>query len=155
MNCQLQFIDEIAEKNSWFNDKLQYSIRKFRYFKRRIILGLQSAKPTNKSSQLIQDEIKPGDIVSVRSKAEIKGTLDRWRKTRGCTFQNGMYAHCGKEYRVLKKVDHFFDESKQKFCKCNNIYLLEGSYCNGSTAYLKPCDRNCFYFWQTSWLEKV
>ena len=86
---------------------------------------------------------------------EIKGTLDRFRKTRGCTFQDRMYECCGKEFRVCEKVDYFFDEAKQKFCKCKNIFLLEGSYCNGKTAYLRPCERNCFYFWNINWIEKL
>jgi hypothetical protein len=66
-----------------------------------------------------------------------------------------MYEYCGKEYKVIKKVDYFFDETKQKMCKCNGIFLLDGAYCTGKTAYLALCGRNCFYFWQASWLKKV
>jgi len=153
--CQLQFIDEIGQKNTWFNDKLQYSIRKLRWYKKKILLSLHAVNNASKISQLNQEQIQPGDRVRVRSKAEIKRTLNRLRKTGGCTFLPEMYNHCGKEYKVFKKVDHFFDESKQDMRKCNNILLLEGSYCSGSTAYLKPCARNCFFFWQTSWLEKI
>ena len=35
--CQLQLIDEIGEKNNWFNEKLQFSIRKFRFYQRKFI----------------------------------------------------------------------------------------------------------------------
>ena len=153
--CQLQYVDEMGEKNTWLNDKVQFSIRKFRWYRKRILQSLHRVENTSNISQLNQAQIQPGDTVRVRSKPEIKRTLNRFRKTRGCTFQLGMYEHCGKEYKVLKKVSYFFDEAKQKMCKCNDIFLLEGACCTGKTAYLAPCGRNCFFFWQSSWLEKV
>ena len=153
--CQLQFIDEIGHKNSWLNEKLQYSIRKLRWYKKKLSLSLRAVSNTSRISQLNPEQIEVGDLVRVRSENEIKQTLNRLRKTRGCTFQKEMYNHCGKEYKVFKKVDHFFDEAMQEMRKCNNVFLLEGSYCSGSTAYLRKCARNCFYFWQISWLEKI
>jgi hypothetical protein len=153
--CQLQYVDEMGIKNTWLNDKLQYSIRKLRWYRKRFSQSLHPVKNTSNISQSNQARIQPGDTVRVRSKAEIKHTLNRFRKTRGCTFQLGMYEHCGKKYKVLKKVDYFFDEAKQKMCRCSDIYLLEGACCSGATAYLAPCGRNCFFFWQSSWLEKV
>jgi hypothetical protein len=153
--CQLQYIDEIGEKNTWLNEKIQYSIRKLRWYRRRITESLRPVKKAGNVAQLSQPQIQPGDTVRVRSAEEIKSTLNRSRKTKGCTFQVGMYPYCGKEYKVYKKVDYFFDEVKQKMCKCNNIFLLDGCYCNGESAYLAPCARHCFFFWQASWLEKA
>ncbi len=153
--CQLQLIDQIGNENTWLNEKLQYSVRKYRYYRRKVLSRLKPNSHALTSSTAAVGEIRPGDLVRVRPVAEIKSSLDKARKTRGCTFQDRMYEYCGKEFRVAEKVDHFFDESKQKFCKCKNIFLLEGAYCNGQTAYLRPCDRNCYYFWQAGWLEKV
>jgi hypothetical protein len=153
--CQLQYLEELGEKNTWLNRNIQYFIRKYRFYKRKT---LQAIHPLNSSEVLLkldQGSLKPGDMVRVRSKSEIRQTLNRLRKTKGCTFQPGMWEHCLKEYKVYKKVDYFFDESKQKMCKCKDLYLLEGSCCNGVTAYLRPCDRNCFYFWHISWLENI
>ncbi len=153
--CQLQYIDELGQDNTWVNEKLQYSIRKFRYYKRVIIRNLHPVDNANKTLQLNSDQIHPGEMVRVRSKFEINKALNRFNNTRGCIFLPEMYNHCGKEYRVFKKVDYFFDEYKQKMSKCNGIFLLEGCYCNGTATYLGKCDRNCFLFWQASWLEKV
>jgi hypothetical protein len=155
MNCQLQCIDEICEENTWLDEILQYPIIIYRlsiHVWKRILPG---AKTTYSNLLPNQDNIKPGDTIRIRSKAEIKRTLDRFNRTRGCAFQNRMYPYCGKECKVFKKVDYFFDESRRKFCKCNNIFLLEGCHCDGSTTPLKACDRNCFYFWHASWLEKI
>jgi hypothetical protein len=40
--------------------------------------------------------------------------------------------------------------------KARNIVLLERVYCDGSgTLETQGCDRMCFYFWRTEWLEKI
>ena len=153
--CQLQIIEEIGYRNSWLNDKQQWSIRKLRWYKKMVLRFLHDVLNVRKTPDLHKDQIQAGDLVRVRNKADIKRTLDGVRKTKGCTFAPLMYKECGKEHRVYKKVNYFFDEYKQKMVKCNGILLLEGSYCNGKTAYLETCDRTCFYFWQASWLEKV
>jgi hypothetical protein len=152
--CQLEHLNEIEQKNNWFNDKLQFSIRKYRYYKKLLYQRLHSDN-IGKVLQINHNQIQSGDTVVVRSEAEIKNTLNRWRKTRGCTFQIEMYQHCNKEYKVFKKVDYFFDETRQKMCKCNDLFLLEGCYCSGATAYLKPCQRNCFFFWHSSWISRI
>ncbi len=141
--------------NTWANDRMQFCIRKVRYYRKKTLQFFKSECKSPKVSVLNRDSIQSGDIVRVRSRREIQSTLNKQRKTKGCTFQTGMYQNCGKEYRVFKKVESFFDETKQKMCKCNSVFLLEGSYCDGKTAYLHPCGRNCFYFWQSAWLEKV
>ncbi len=153
--CQLQFIDEVGRENSWPVDKLQFCIRKLRWYKKRLLLGLHRPVGQGDASALSPLAIGIGDRVRVRSRDDIGRTLDRSRKTGGCTFQRGMFEHCGREFRVFKRVDYFFDEAKQSMRRCKGIFLLEESCCDGSTAYLRPCDRNCFYFWHWKWLEKA
>ncbi|MFZ7131986.1 MAG: hypothetical protein ACOWWR_06470 [Eubacteriales bacterium] len=153
--CQLRYVDEIGKKNCWYNDKLQYVVRRFKYYSR--VLRRLFINPQKACENLSQGygELKPGELVKVRSIDDIETTLDKFRKTGGCTFQLKMYDHCDKEYKILKKVDYFFDEYKQKMCKCKDIYILEGCYCEGKAAFLRPCSRNCFYFWKINWLEKL
>jgi hypothetical protein len=67
-----------------------------------------------------------------------------------------MYGLCGKEARVFMRVDYSYDEVKSKTCKCRNLLLLEGFFCSGKRkAFRDVCDRKCFLFWHSSWLEKV
>ncbi len=151
----MQCIDDVGAENSWLNERWQRLIRKKRWYRKLISRRLHPEPGAAEVPPPEPRPIQPGDVVRVRSEAEIRRTLDAERKTRGCTFQKEMFACCGKEYRVFKRVDRFYDEAKQKMCKCRNIFLLEGSCCDGKTAYLRPCGRNCFYFWQSAWLEKV
>jgi len=93
-----------------------------------------------------EPEHRAGDTVQVRSRAEIKRLLASGGKARGCSFTHEMYKYCGREFRVLKSVETFFDESKQKMCKCRNTVLLDGAVCSGrQRLYFMKCDRNCFF----------
>jgi hypothetical protein len=150
--CQLQWLPEMTDKNHWLVDIIQISIRKYRWYKK---LFLASIFRNNFSASKPILNLKPGDRIRVLPKDKIKKTLNRLNKTHGCTFQQGMYAYCDTEYTVLKKVDYFYDEVKSKLCKCKGTYLLDGVRCNGHTAYLVHCDRYCYFFWNSAWLELI
>ena len=155
--CQLEFIDEIGQENSWLQSKWQSFITWYSVHMRLPRIGIAASirdssdcRTGDKTSPLNHDQIEPGDMVRIRSKDEIQKTLDGSGRTRGCLFTQAMYGHCGKEYRVFKRVDHFFDETRRRMCKCNNLFLLEGAHCSRTT-----CDRSCYYFWHASWLQKL
>jgi hypothetical protein len=100
--------------------------------------------------------IRPGDTVRVKSKKEIRQFLDADGRTRGCAFTHEMNRYCGRTFRVLKNVDVFFDEARQKMSRCANMVILDGCVCRGrQRLYAVRCDRNCFFFWQIEWLDKV
>jgi len=161
--CQLKAISDIGERKSWLNDFLQIQLNNLREVKKKAIfmknMLMQILKLKNRAVDLVDFEkvnLHPGDWVRVRSKKEIKITLDDQKKYKGCRFLREMYKHCGKTYRVFKTVDYFFDESRQKMCKCHDTVILDGAICSGKLRLHKClCDRNCFFFWQTAWLEKI
>ncbi len=101
-------------------------------------------------------ELAAGDRVRVRSAEFIRGTLDEKGAFRGCGFGLGQYQYCGREFRVAKVVNRFFDEARGRMLKGRNLVLLEGVYCDGaSSPDTLGCDRMCFYFWRSEWLEKL
>lgn len=100
--------------------------------------------------------LEVGDLVRVRSAAYIRSTLDEHGFLHGCGFGRGQYQYCGRELRVVRRVDHFFDEARSRTVKGRNLVLLEGVYCEGSDVpWTRGCQRLCFYFWRTEWLEKI
>jgi len=103
------------------------------------------------------DDLKEGDLIRVRSLAEIQSTLDEKSRCHGCSFLWPMRQFCGREFRVAKRVRHFFDENRWRMVRCGSIALLEGVYCDGSFGHpdTRGCDRLCFLFWRTEWLERV
>ena len=95
-----------------------------------------------------------GDMVRVRSKEEIKATLNHLGQSRGCSFMNEMVPYCDTVQRVLKPMERFVDERDLRVKKCKGLILLEGVMCQGTTDFGR-CDRSCFMFWREEWLEKV
>ena len=68
-----------------------------------------------------------------------------------------MWRFCGGTYKVFKVVDYFYDEANYQIRKCKDTVLLEGVICSGDTskAFKQKCDRSCFFFWKTAWLNLV
>lgn len=162
MPCQLTNIPEISKENHWLNNLLQIRVSILRSFKRNIkylinwLLRLLKRKRKKVIAQNNKSlEIRKGDTVKVKTKDEIQSMLNDWGKHRGCLFIDEMYEHCGKTFKVLKEINHFFDEAKQQFCKCKEIVLLQDVVCSGrQRLYINSCDRQCFFFWHKDWLEE-
>ena len=162
MKCQLKGIDDLKKQNSWINNLLQFRVRFLRTTKRKAIFVKNRVNRSLGKHRIeapplpTQVPICPGDMVRVRSKEEIRSMLDDHEKYKGCFFIDEMYEHCGKAFKVLKQVDWFFDEAKQKLCRCKDNVLLEGVVCSGrQRLYSESCDRNCFFFWHHDWLDKI
>jgi len=98
-------------------------------------------------------DIRPGDIVEVKSKAEILATLDFSAKNRGLVFTEEMLKYCNKKFRVLKKLNKMIDENTGKMQHISNTLILEGVTCDGKAH--GGCQRNCLCFWREIWLRKV
>ena len=98
--------------------------------------------------------LKPGDTVRVRSRDEIKATLNYRNQLKRCTFFDEMWPYCGTTQRVFKRVEKFVDERDLLIKRCNGIVLLDGIICNGVAGF-KDCDKSCFFFWREEWLEKM
>jgi len=98
--------------------------------------------------------LKPGDIVRIKSREEIQSTLNRWNSLKGCAFMEEMWQYCGTIHCVFKRVNKFLDERTYLVRKCKGIVLLESVICNGTKDF-GPCDRSCFLFWREEWLEKI
>jgi len=145
------------------NDLLQMRVRFLRQAKRQMVYFknrlLRILRPLTKMENRLDGErklINVGDTVKVRSREEIWSLLDDHNRYKGCLFIDEMYQHCSNTYKVLKKVCYFFDEAKQKVCKCEEMVILEGVLCSGwQRLYSVSCDRNCFFFWHAEWLQAV
>jgi hypothetical protein len=97
--------------------------------------------------------LQPGDWVEVKSAEEIRSTLDAQSKHRGLQFvPREMLSHCGKQYRVHKRVEKIFLEESRRNRKLKNTVLLENVQCQGIGL---DCDRCCFLFWREAWLKKI
>jgi hypothetical protein len=160
--CQLSHLHVFA-RTSLLDDILE-RVRRLPGYTKRSVRSLtarlipQTAEPTGTVTQVESGDscIAAGELVKVKSRHEMDNLLDESGKYKGCTFQPEMYDYCGRPYRVLRQVDYFYDEVKQKLCKCKDLFILEGVYCTGRKRFYKDrCNLNCYPFWHKDWLERA
>jgi len=164
--CQLHSLPRIQEPVRRLDRILQflfYRLRRFtkrriNYAKNKLTLFIYPNKKFD--NQTIPkpiaktESLKPGDMVRIRSKEEIRAILDPWNRLKGCGFLEEMWPYCSTTQRVYKRVERFLDERDFVVKKCRNLVILEGVFCHG-TADFGKCDRTCFFFWREEWLEKL
>ncbi|MEN6350238.1 MAG: hypothetical protein ABFD08_12690 [Syntrophomonas sp.] len=161
--CQIMSLSNLSETPSFFQIAWQ-RVKNLKWTFGRRIIYLQNwimevgreikGDPKCSKEQRAPLVLKPGDLVKVKSEKEIKKTLNRWNKLKGCGVMDGMWKYCGTEQRVLKVVKQFLDERDYLMKKCKGIVILEGVICNG-TRWFGTCDRSCYYFWREEWIEKI
>jgi hypothetical protein len=102
-------------------------------------------------------DLRPGDMVEVRSKEEIMATLGPQSKYRGLTFDVEMLPHCGKTYRVLKRVEQIVDERTGKMIRMrNDCIILDQVVCSGLWCRNRLfCPRSIYPYWRENWLKRV
>jgi hypothetical protein len=91
-----------------------------------------------------------GQIVEVKSAAEIAATLDADGALDGLPFMPEMAAFCGRRLTVRSRVDRTCVEG-HGLRRLHNTLLLEDARCDG--ALHDGCQRNCLIFWKEAWLK--
>jgi len=98
--------------------------------------------------------LKPGELVEVRSEKEILVTLDHRGKLKGLSFTPEMRKYCGGRFRVYKKLERIIVEATGELRTIKSpTVLLEGVICDGKAH--GGCDRTCFCFWREAWLKRL
>jgi hypothetical protein len=97
-------------------------------------------------------DLKPGELVRVRSAAEIFATLDDSGTLDGLPFMPEMLKYCGRVVPVTQRAD--------KTCagdgvvrRMYNTVHLQNLRCDGSAH--DGCQAACLMFWKEAWLERV
>jgi hypothetical protein len=103
-------------------------------------------------------DLRPGELVRVKSKSEIEATLDSHGYNRGLSFDpEEMAPYCGGTFRVRASVTKIVDEmtGKMRFMK-HPCIMLEGVVCQSLYARCRiNCPRAVPSYWRELWLERV
>ena len=102
-------------------------------------------------------DLQPGELVQVRSKAEIMRTINRDQRNRGLYFDVEMLPFCGQTHRVLRRVERLIDEKTGKMLKMSNdCIILDGVWCGGCLSRDRLfCTRSIYSYWREAWLKRV
>ena len=100
--------------------------------------------------------LQPGELVQVKSHAEILDTLKDARN-RGMGFSAEMVEYCGGTYRVHSRVEKIIHEGTGKMMQMSNdCIILENvvcrSQCSGARRF---CPRAIYPFWREIWLRRA
>ena len=99
-------------------------------------------------------ELRAGEWIQVRSKAEILRTLDKNGQLDGLPFMPEMFEFCGKRFRVFKRAHKTCDPPNglagRRMLRAVHLELLR---CDGSAH--GGCQAGCLMFWKDSWLARV
>jgi len=101
--------------------------------------------------------LQPGELVQVRSKAEIMRTINMHSRNRGLSFDVEMVPYCGRTFRVLSRIEKIIDEKTGRMMRLPGAcIILEGVTCGGcfSTNRLF-CPRSIYPYWHEIWLKRV
>lgn len=101
-------------------------------------------------------DLKPGDLVRVKSYGAILATLDANNKNRGLYFDAEMVPYCGGSYRVRNRVDSFVDEKSGKTINLKiPAVILEDVWCHARYSDCRMfCPRSIYSWWRETWLER-
>jgi len=102
-------------------------------------------------------DLRPGELVRVKSYNEILATLDSNNKNRGLLFDGELVPYCGGTYRVKGRVSYFIDEKTGKMCSLKTpAVILENVYCQSRYSQCRLfCPRSIFSWWREVWLERI
>jgi hypothetical protein len=101
--------------------------------------------------------LRPGELVRVKSFGEILSTLDTDNKNRGLYFDAEEVPFCGGTFQVKGRVGRIINEKTGKMMtfKTESV-ILEGVYCQGRYSDKRlGCPRSIYPMWREVWLERA
>jgi hypothetical protein len=98
--------------------------------------------------------LRPGDVVEVRSAAEILATLDSDAAVDRMPFMPEMARHAGRRYTVSRRVDKICNTiTSTGSRRMEATVYLEDLRCDGSGH--DGCQAACKLYWKEAWLRRV
>lgn len=118
---------------------------------------IRGLAPRGQKTPTEELNLKAGDLVQVRSRQEIRRTLDANRRNRGLSFDVEMVRYCGGTFRVLRRVEKLIDEKTGKMIYPPGVCLiLDGATCVGCLSRDRLfCPRSIYPYWREIWLRRV
>jgi hypothetical protein len=99
-------------------------------------------------------DLRPGEIVRVKSKRAIEATLDRGNRNRGLLFDSEMLPYCGREFAVHRRVEQIINEQTGEMLRLRgDCVMLESVAC--MSLYHRFCQRRIYSYWREIWLTRV
>jgi hypothetical protein len=115
--------------------------------------SIPSGAPTPKEEL----DLRPGDLVEVKSHDEILQTVDTELRNRGMKYNTELTPACGGRFRVEQRVSRIIEEHTGRMITLKNPCItLEGVYCQALyTHYSLLCTRRVTPYFREAWLKRA
>jgi hypothetical protein len=107
-------------------------------------------------------DLKPGELVRIKSFDQVVATLDPRKRNRGMGVCYEMMRACGTVAEVRHRVDRLIEEKSGKMRELNHTVTLknprgERSLCDECLCFgeMGDCPRGELMYWREIWLERV
>jgi hypothetical protein len=118
---------------------------------------IEGTIPAGQPTPSARIDLKPGERVRIKPKAEITRTLGENKKNRGLSFDQEMVRYCGTVATVHSSVTRIIDEGTGEMMAMKQpCIILDGAVCRGEYSQCRlMCPRQLPTFWRELWLERV
>jgi len=101
--------------------------------------------------------LQPGELVRIKSYTQILSTLNTKNRNRGLYFDAEEVPYCGKEYRVLRRVERIINEKTRRMLEMKTAcVILDSVVCQSRFSECRMfCPRSIYSYWREIWLERV
>jgi hypothetical protein len=113
--------------------------------------------PEGKPTPTETYDLRPGELVRVKSHEEILKTVDSSNRNRGMYWDAELVPYCGGTYRVLKRVTRLIDEKTAKMVEMKNpCIILDTVVCQARYSPCRMlCPKSMYPYWREIWLERI
>jgi hypothetical protein len=115
---------------------------------------LEQELPVGAAKSAGDRPLRPGDVVEVKSPAEILATLDAGGARDHMPFMPEMLHHAGRRYTVSRRAEKICDVvAATGSRRLRSTVYLEDLRCDGSAH--GGCQAGCKLYWKEEWLRRV
>lgn len=113
--------------------------------------------PLGKATPAEKLDLKPGEVVEVRTWPEIEATLNIEGVNRGMRFDYEMARYLGRRYKVQSRIERIIHEKTFKMTTMKSSCIqLEGVHCRAECTERRiGCPRLGLLYWREIWLKRV
>jgi len=104
-------------------------------------------------NRFVGTDLRVGDLVEVRSPAEVRATLDATGHLAGLPFMPEMMQYVGKRFRVMKVAHKTCDSTGTSGLRHLTDAVHLETRCDGSAH--DGCQAACLLFWRRAWLKRL
>jgi hypothetical protein len=113
--------------------------------------------PDGQPTPLVKLNLRPGEMVRVKTYEEILKTVDVSNRNRGMYWDAELVPYCGGTYKVLGSVSRLIGERTGKMQEMKNpCIILDSVVCQARYSSCRLfCPKSIYPYWRESWLERV